>query len=230
MPKRRYTSKRLSRPRKRRRITKKRARVSNVRPTGGFGASVWVKLEYEETAFTDNTNGVLSVIQYRGNGPRDPDFSGIGGSCSGFTELAARYQSYRCYASKISVTFFNRSTSQVSEFFIVPTAFTSNTNSFNAMLENQRSKPKKMITGTTTGGEPITKIVKFAKTRNILGITRAQMGSHEYGSPVTTEPSIEWRWQIVSRNIDAVTAMNLGTTVHLTYWCHFYEQVQPEDN
>lgn len=49
----------------------------------------------------------FAVRTFRLNNPRDPDFTGVGGSPTGFNELTALYGRYQVLASSIRVWFYN---------------------------------------------------------------------------------------------------------------------------
>lgn len=186
----------------------------------------FTKLHYQDwfNYSSSGSSGVGELI-FSGNGSYDP-YDAIGGiGCSGFTELAAIYQQYRVYASKITVvvkSIVDSTATGDSVFLIIPDRSNS-TYSMSDVIARQASPYSKvaMLNRGSNGSQPVT-IKQYRKTKHIYG--ESDIDDDNYASSTTGTPTNEWFWHVLAaRGDQSAIAASPGfqAIVKITYYIRF---------
>lgn len=198
------------------------ARPTYVRPLG-VAPAVFVKLKFSDI-YTMATNGSnLENLQFRGNGTFDPQVSVGGGSCPYFANYAALYLRYVTYGSKIKVTFSCASSQNVVAAVYPAVSSTVLASQINDVIEQVGCKAK-TVANNSAGGN-IKTITMYRNAANVFGIPRIAMDIDEtYNSAVTSTPSRQFYWNVMSQANDQSTNATIRARVDITYYVKFYRQ------
>lgn len=188
------------------------------------------KLSFQQW-YNDASSGSTGVLDrvFRGNGAFDPD-SAIGGiGCSGFTELAAIYNNYRVYGSKIQVSLKSLADTTALGDFIVTLIPDRSSTAYTMIQATERQispfAKTKMVNRYVNGG--VTRLSNYRKTNNIFG--ESDIDDDAYSSLVTSTPANEWFWHVVCARGDqsAISAWpGVQMLVRITYYIRFERRRQ----
>lgn len=156
----------------------------------------------------------------RGNGPFDPDQSGTGNQPNGFDQLMGTlYVKYGVISSKIRITCIPATTPwKVSVFPYYQSGAT------NVDYENTLLMPgaKGMITTAASAGGSVKVLTSYAKSKNMIGCD--PYSDEQACGSNTTNPAIQWYWQISGRPIDETSSDTCFIEVEITYYCILSQQ------
>lgn len=164
----------------------------------------------------------MASYQFRGNSPYDPDYTGTGGQPTGFDTYAALYNMYRCYGSKISVTFMG--IASLGAAANVNVALEARpTNTLPADMTDAIGNPYVKYRTVNYNTNSPTTLKMFMSTAKIDGLPKvAVKTADDYTAAVNTNPTAQWYWNVLMQPIVAATSTNVYAIVRITYYCEFY--------
>lgn len=122
---------------------------------------------------------------FRGNSIFDPDFTGVGSTASGYSNMAAVYGRYRVISAKVSVV-FNATSANGSMGFIIATPQNTVGTSFTAIMAQKFSWCKQL---GNTNGPQLNHSVSFS-TAQIYGTTPAAvMAEDDFAGLIGANPN-----------------------------------------
>lgn len=161
----------------------------------------------------------------RGNSPYDPDFTGVGRGCNGYTELASIYNYYRVYASKISVQFKSIvDTTATGDFVALLFADRSSSTYTMANVTSRQGNPfnvTRLVNRYANGDTPTT-LKQYRKTKHIYG--ESEIDDDAYASTVSSSPANSWFWHVIAARGDqsAISAApGVQMLIRITYYVRF---------
>lgn len=234
-----YRGKRRRYPRRRKFIARRRyprrrrqfRGTAVLRPTFKNGSSmperVMVKLKY--SAVAQNTGTGTQQVVYRGNSIHDPYFTGSGSSVQ---DNAAYYQFYgRClvHASKITVTFINRSS--ISGDVVIAGIYPVNSASAptakasaSEMIETSKMKTRQ-VTPWAPREQKIQYMMKSKYILNNKDLKDNFGASHIMASGGAAQiPEDEWLWVVETVGIETLISQQVDLLINITYYCELFER------
>lgn len=183
----------------------------------------FTKLRYQDWVNVASGGAGANDIVYRGNSPRDPlsDSGGIG--CPGYDELAAIYQQYRVFGSKIRVSFKGISDATATGdgvLMIIPDR-SSTDYTISTMRERQQSPYAQCKMFHRFADKSIV-MKSFRRTKDIMG--EKDLDDDDYASAVTTDPVKQWYWHVIAGRGDqsAISAYpGYQYLIQITYYVRF---------
>jgi len=169
-------------------------------------------LEYRERVYLTSLTTPFEYA-FRGNGCFDPNQTGTGNSCLGFTSLASIYTQYECPRSTITVEFINNTVQPV-WVMVAPL----NTVRF-PTIDQSVGVPglkKKYCTAKSDNAHVVVR--NSSSTWKILNLTSK---SGETKANVTTNPNSQWYWAVTLNTCDNATTLTgilLITIRYKTIW------------
>lgn len=218
---------RRSAPRYRRRFRKRFVRgrrpATNLVPN-----SMFVKLRFFDTySLADGGTGG-AYRTFVGNSIYDPDYTGVGGVPSGYTEYAALYNKYRVYGCKIRVR-FNASTSQPQIMAGISaryrgSAVSSPTNiqqTFGELRKNTKHVILQNTSSSVGSSGSFRYVTMFRKTKDMVG---SAFKDKDLEADFGDNPAIEWFYDIMMCGVNATeTNMSVAASVYMTYYVKFFD-------
>lgn len=160
---------------------------------------------------------------FRGNSIYDPDATGTGGQPMFFDQLAALYANYTVYGSSIDVQFVNRSSSTESAFIKVGVfpidAITTSSGDINTASE--RNRCRFAILGSNQGDQGIINIKNYARSTNMLGVSRNEKDDNTLSSLVNDNPAKQWYWSAWAGSLNQSAIAQVYATINMTYYVKF---------
>lgn len=189
-----------------------------------------VKLKYQERiSITPSTLGT-SLYEFRGNGPYDPNVTGVGGQPTGWDEWTALYKRCLVRASKIRIEVMSVDGTDTDkenlEFAIMPAGgssyLTSDTQEIGVL---PYGKFRLMYFGAD--GNPTNNVItSYMSTAKIFGQSAASISAEkDYQSLVTTTPSLQWYWDVYYQPADEASSETYLMYVTISYYCEFWERI-----
>lgn len=200
-------------------------------PAGILSADrYFTKLKYStvyNAADASTALGYYNSFDFRGNGPYDPEAALGGGQPYGFDQLAAIYQRYRCYASKIRVKVHNLTGSSTTPYFMAVFPYATGAAPTDAgWYVNAAEQPySRYVTRNAFDSSPTLKSVM--STAKIYGVNKTMVKSDtQFQSLVSTTPSYEWFWKVsfgqISPTVTSANTFNLQ--IDITYYMEFFDR------
>lgn len=186
----------------------------------------FTKLHYQDwyNVASGGVTGVNDQVM-RGNSPYDPDLSGIGRGCNGYTELAAIYQNYRVYAAKISVQFKAitdvTATGDYVAMIFIDRSTTAYTMSNVISRQGNPFNVTKMVNRYANGDTPTT-LKAYRKTKHIFG--ESEIDDDAYSSSVSSNPVNSWYFHVIAARGDQSSisaAPGVQMLIRITYYVRF---------
>jgi hypothetical protein len=187
---------------------------------GGFlPDEITVTLRYAEVQ--EYTASTSHNQIYRGNGPYDPDSTGIGVQPLGFDELSALYSYHRVISSSVDVSYSNLSAANCI-VCVIPTIATTTFASREAAMCMPYSK---WMIASQLNGVSKSRVQHSMETHAILGLPRnvVQMDSSLWGDD-SSVPNQQWFWFIFSGSTDQSTAQVGTLTTEVRYRVTFFRR------
>lgn len=181
------------------------------------------KLRCTHAVLTTFSTAAINTFQLRGNSLFDPNKTGTGHQPYGFDQLAALYDKYKVFGSKVQLIYHSSTDTAASANGIVavfPTQEDNSPSSITLLMEAPRIKYERM--GPMSGSRGSVEITHYCSTAQVEGITEAQLQDEDYGAPVTGNPANEWFWDITNASTDGTTATSGVALVTITYYAEFY--------
>lgn len=129
--------------------------------------------------------GAITDQVYRLNSIYDPDYSGVGSTVMGYTQVNALYQRYRVLSAKVTVQWDNLSSDPVVAYLVATpnTAISSNI----GYIQAQRISWTSPVAGK--GGPPKSHVVSLP-IHKVFGVPAAQVRSeHDFAAALGANPA-----------------------------------------
>lgn len=158
---------------------------------------------------------------FRGNGPYDPDATGVGGSCVGWNQWAGIYNQYRCFGSAINIKALNISTASTGNSILnlVPQL-----EGVSAAYNIIAGWPyvKNTFLAPVSAGSNGAMLSNYMSTQKIYDEKISQ--DNVYASSVTSVPTSQWFWIVQGDTFDQTTSVNIDYQVTMTYYIEFFDR------
>jgi hypothetical protein len=187
---------------------------------GGFlPDEITVTLRYAEVQ--EYTAATAHNQIYRGNGPYDPDYTGLGVQPLGFDELSALYVNHRVIKSDVKVTYGNLCGANAMVCVIPVLA----TTTFAAKEAAMCMPHSKWMTIGQVNGVSTNRLTHSMETHTILGCPRSvvQNDSDLWGD-VGSVPAVQWFWYVYSGSTDSATTQVGTLSVEIQYRVTFFKR------
>lgn len=138
-------------------------------------------MTYDESGNLGPAVGTTSVLVFRGNSVYDPDFTGTGTTCRGYSQMASLYGRYRVLGFRASITWNNLTTSPCQIFAVLSPTTTIGTD-FYAMVA-QRHIWRSAISQSTGSGHAEHKL--GSRVSAIYGVPESQVLTEDDFAAVT---------------------------------------------
>jgi hypothetical protein len=187
---------------------------------GGFlPDEITVTLRYAEVQ--EYTASTAHNQIYRGNGPYDPDYTGIGVQPLGFDELSALYIYHRVISSDIVVTYANLGAANAM-VCVLPTLVTTTFATKEAAMCMPYSK---WMTIGQVNGVSVAGMEHSMQTHRVMGCPKSvvQNDSDLWGD-VGNVPAQQWFWYIYSGSTDSATTQVGTLSVEIRYRVTFFRR------
>lgn len=203
--------------------------ITSTSITGGFPDRVRVRLKYV-TNVSMSPSGVTAVdYVFRGNGPFDPDVTGVGSQPNNYDDWSAIYSRQRTYASTFSWCIANSASgSNDMSSFVVGPRHTSTAQSTLSSQENFQSLPYTQYHKTIIyrNGTSSTQGTMTMSTQKFLGMSHTEFaGNEDLTSLTTTTPSHQWFWHLCMSMDDQVSSCIHYVNFVVTYDIEFWDRV-----
>lgn len=170
---------------------------------------------------------VAAVAQYtfRGNSVFDPDYTSTGHQPRYYDQWSAFYQKYKVISSKIHCSVSNfQATAGVIAVVVPHTDILTLTTYYNAAEMPLMKRTEQIPISTRQGG--ISTVHSSASTRQICGLSEAQLASEDYSALTGANPLSIWYWNIGFFGANG-TNVSVSFDVDLEYQILFYERYDP---
>lgn len=201
-----------------------------VRPLKNFFVSPRVfttKLKYGD--FWNFTSGgtEMALRTFSHNSARDPDYTGVGGGCSGWNELTSIWGSYLVLGSKIEIWGYNTCNSPL--IIAVGARDSASAAYGNAITIQQASyerpdivRHRDVVPFTTGNGYPS---FRFSFYRSVRSLEGKYPSDDDYSARVNLDPSKRTYWDVYMIHQDHATAsLTANINVRITYYVRFFNK------
>lgn len=178
------------------------------------------KLNYNDGNFTLSLTALglyRMYLAFRGNSIYDPDYTGVGCQPYGHDELAALFQLYKVYSSKITVyaTIVRPldSTCNSCNVSIYPTIEAAPTH---GELTDILQMPKSKSMVLSFYGKPTGKLTNYCPTRYIYPNMNGEFGLR---AQMNANPSYGWQWMVGGSSEREQAECVVKFDVEVTYYC-----------
>lgn len=230
-PRRRRVSQRTKVYRKRRAVSRRKRRnmpQTTIIKGVGLPDVMAVKVRFQDK-YDVSGGGVAPYTQvFRGNGPYDPDQSGAGGSCAYWNSYTTLYDMYRCYGSKIKVTFASGS-AHSSTCVLIPYNAQNAISGFATATDACELKRVRYCTiGPNNAGNNVKTLKAYSSVAQVLGVNPIVVRTDDaYRTGMSNTPTREFYWGIIVQNMDETTNPTIRYNVQITYYCKLYRSDFP---
>lgn len=174
------------------------------------------------TAFTDTDFGNQVLQVYRGNGPYDPDYSGVGVQPYGWDQYDGLYGYYQCYGSKITITCYPTTQDfSALKVFVFPFYGTSPDYTDPSDLKTTPFCKWKILNDEGTANARRCKITNYMSTSKFLKTSPRDLGVKSAFSGL---PATQWYWLVAFNSADSQEEVTCKYDVDITYWCKLSRQ------
>lgn len=227
-----YRRRRQYRGRKRARYGGRKWFKRKMRPTRTISRQFMPDRHFTKLRYTQLINaadsfrgdGYYNFLDFRGNSLFDPDASLGGGQPLAFDQLAAIYNKYKVYASKITLKVQSLNNTGTVPYYLAVYPYSVSPPSGTDWIGRVVEQPYcRFLTRNQYDHSPYLKSVM--STAKIWGLPKTAVKSDaSYASDVTTNPLRQWNWRIAFGNMNdaATSATNYVVQVTVTYYCEFY--------
>lgn len=192
--------------------------------TWGFPNSIVTKLRYATFNFMQPAIGAVGGQTFAANGLFDPDISGVGHQPMYFDDYARIYDQYVVIGSKISVTFYPRTSAAGWYVGIVGDDDSTVSSTLETLFEQNNSVST--ITGSL-GSDPTTLTMTFEPQED-FGVDAKSDGFSQ--TSVTANPTELWVWRLFGSPCDQTVSLVCDYKVEIEYTCKFAELKTPVQN
>lgn len=178
-----------------------------------------VKFRYSDngfTAFTDTDFGNQVIHVFRGNGPYDPDVSGVGVQPYGWDQYDALYGYYQCYGSRCTIT-CNPTTQNFSALKVFVFPFYGTAPDFTDPSDMKMTPfcRTKVMNDEGTASKQRTVVTNYMSTAKFLKTSARDLGlKSAWGST----PNTQWYWIVAFDTSDSQEEVTVKYDVDITYW------------
>ncbi len=192
-------------------------------PTTGVPSRMMVTLRYSDL-ITVNPSAAFGQYTFRGNSVFDPDYTSTGHQPRYFDQWSAFYQRYKVISSRIKVSVSNYSATSGVICVVVPhTDILTLTTYYGAAEQPLMKRTEQIPVSTRLGGRNT--VLSKATTRQILGLSEAQLASEDYSAGVGANPLQLWYWNLGF--FGATGNISVVIDVDLDYKVLFYDRADP---
>lgn len=182
---------------------------------------IYVKLDYDTAYEQTVSSGSPWNHLFRGNSLFDPDYTGTGNQPIGFVQWSALYKNYTVYGSRITIDIQLSETfvdweHMTFEYIVFPETVGSTVTSGNFRRYAEQKYCKRGFANYQKGGYKLTNYMTTAKIfgRNPSAITAEQ----NYTGSSTSNPLIEWWWNIAVRDVKPTGSVPIIVRAKITYY------------
>lgn len=175
--------------------------------------------DFELTTALGNSYNISHL--FSGNSIYDPDHSGVGIQPYYYDQLAAVYNRYQVYASKITIYMTSGSsadTSRLIQTSLVPFQLTSITDDEPNDLRNL-SGCRQIAWNEDRNDNKRCKLKAFWKSKYTFN-----QDDQDQTASISGNPTLRWYWHLYQDT----STMEVGTTIHydvkIKYYCRFYKR------
>lgn len=181
-----------------------------------LAASKSVKFKYADIGFDLSTTTVdVGHYVFRGNGPYDPDSTGVGVQPYGWDDLMKNslYYWYKVVACKVKFKIYKTgNTDQVTISVLPSTSSTLSYTSIDDLLAYGRCSQRRI-----TNEKPMTTITRYITTNDMVK-SRTNIGDADLAGTYTSLPIIQWFWHIFSDSTIVMQNVQIYFDVEITYY------------
>lgn len=227
MPMRRRTYRRR-RPVARKRVYKRRyaTRRRIPRPIGP-PTHMYQKVKYFSLRQVSLAASTLEQRQWSLNSLFDPDVSGVGGQPYYHDQFSTMFQRYRVYGCKVTVKYnygLNSSSGYSPTIAIVP--WTGATPSWSTI--DTALNVKGAVWGMMNLYQKPQTFKKYYNIAHLFGVPKKEVADDDaYQALVTASPSKQAYLYVMINNNDGTNALVVSIAIQLTYYCKYYQNVEP---
>lgn len=188
-----------------------------------------VKLRYRTYTSNITTTVSKTLVQFRGNGPFDPDVPLGGGQPKGYDQWATMYDYQFAAGSRVKAT-LNVQPGTLSNQTVVFAIWPAEAGSVTAgtpYKDGERSFSKFAECQSQTKG-PKT-LTNYMTTKKLFGLPTAEDQQASYASQVGAVPVEEWYWNVTAQNHDLLNNVVFSIDFEVDYYITFYARKDPAD-
>jgi len=195
--------------------------------SGGFPDKARVRLKYVDIK---GLSGIGVSQVYRGNGPFDPDQSGVGLQPYNYDDWSAQYNRVRCMGSTITLQIVSTGATYPltqSIYIFAPRHTATSVIGSLTSLRDAMASPyaKYIVSNQLNSGNNEPRLHSHSmSTQEILGLDNSELLSDQYQSLVSTTPAHEWFWHTSSFPLDQSSSIASVITVTITYDLEFFDR------
>lgn len=187
----------------------------------GFPSQTYAKLKYVKQ-FSSATGSSPFVLWFRGNGMNDPEYAIGGHSPMYFDQYMAVYNKFMVYASSIKLSIMNSNSSAALQCALYPGDSAGTLlGSLSEVLEQTRASAAVTI---PLSQQRASVIKRFAKTSNVLGLNRNQLGDDDLTGTASSSPAKQWFWTMYLESVDSVTPVSGSILIEIKYYVKFQDR------
>lgn len=179
-------------------------------------------LKYAEQFPFTTVSGSISSHVFRGNGPFDPDHSGIGHQPYGFDQIAALYRQVHVVGSSIQVDAVSNSSAYSASNTDFSIAVSPLSTDWSGVAPDSAREGPVSVYGILTRDKPLKLYLARTAKQALVNIDEANSSS-----AITTIPITQWFYTVSHQASDRATTLDIIVKVLITYRCKFYTRVQP---
>lgn len=184
-----------------------------------------VKLKYSEIRNVVGGTGTTATYVFRGNGIRDPNFTGTGGSVTGSAQWYNFYSNCFVIGSKCNIKVINGAT-QMAQVCLYPNRNSTSVNTGSGDLrEIPYGRTKSTGIYSASAQNMPVHLSNYFTTAKIHGVSKSEIkDNYNYANEIAADPINQWFWIL-----DLVWASSVTTSyvfdVDITYYCIFKRRV-----
>jgi hypothetical protein len=189
--------------------------TTNINGPIGYPDRVKTTLVYCDTL---TITGTSQQYTYKGNSLYDPNYTGTGHQPFYYDQYIAVYQRYRVYAAKIYIRSLNGADNPLT-VVCVPSSQIPTFLSLSQALESPRS--------VSTGPLPVNyyfraeELCLNATTREILGLTPAQIYDADFAALYNADPVELWYYALY---FGSASSVNVTVQIRIEFQCEFFDR------
>lgn len=198
--------------------------LSVVRGVSAFPDETMVKLKYTQI-YNVSTGSNIDNVQYRGNGPFDPEVAVGGGQPPMYDTYTSMYYRYDCRGCRIKATLLPTTNTVAASSIvwgIIPTNDSSYSYTLGDIIEQPLSKWK--TANALYGAGRNQTIVHYMSTQKMKGLRKGQLNDDTYHADTSSTPISQWYWDVLVSSADEATVPICNIVVELTYYVRFYNR------
>jgi hypothetical protein len=162
--------------------------------------------------------GSSQSYAFRGNGPYDPNATGVGYQPVGYDELSTFYFKYFVIGARITITYVNNSVVPIQMAVVAAPSSSTVTSYDQAMIYPGRKL--KMFDGYTRGGNSYGTLSATQRSLSVLG----RSYDDNFSADVSANPSSQWYFLILFQTADQATSVSGELQVQVYYDTLFFNR------